>query len=218
MQLDNATLSRYAPLALFAAVFAAGWMLLVQPRVNANARAATELDRLREQVIALRTAVANPLPPAPPTDPIASFERHVPARDATSALLEQLARIAVSSRVSNLLIETADPVVATTSGSAGPQVVGGAAPDPRFALFDAPLTYSPVTMSFDAEYARAGEVLWRLRDLATTVEVRTFEARPVTSEAASGSTAPPKIHVSLTLFAYARQDAAPLAGGSGVLR
>jgi hypothetical protein len=215
---DNTTLSRYAPVAIFVALLGAGWMLLVQPRVAANARAAKEIDSLREQVVTLRTSMANPLPPAPPIDPVASFEQLVPEGDATSALLEQLARVAAASRVSNLLIETADPVAVATSGASGPQVVGGAAPDPRFALFAAPLTYSPVTMSFDAGYARAGEVLWRLRDLATTVEIRSFEARPVVNEVNSGSTATPKIHVSLTLFAYARQDAAAVAGGAGVLR
>ncbi len=218
MPLETMTLSRHAPLAIFVALLAAGWMLLVQPRANANARTAKEIDSLRERVTALRTSMANPLPPAPPVDPIATFEQHVPEGDATSALLEQLARVAAASRVSNLLIETADPVVVATSGGSGPQVVGGAAPDPRFALFAAPLTYSPVTMSFDAEYASAGEVLWLLRDLATTVEIRTFEARPVVNERAAGSTAPAKIHVSLTLFAYARQHAASVAGGSGVPR
>ena len=70
-----------------------------------------------------------------------------------------------------------------------------------------PLAYSPVTMSFDAEYPRAGNLLWSLRDLATTVEVRDFEARPIAQEATAGDARSPKIHVVLTFFAYARADA-----------
>jgi hypothetical protein len=72
-------------------------------------------------------------------------------------------------------------------------------------------------MSFDAEYARAGELLWRLRDLATTVEIRSLEARPVVEDTPPTSAAKRRIHVSLTLFAYARQRTMASAGTSGVL-
>ena len=85
MRFDNTTLPRYAPVAIFVALLGAGWMLVVQPRVGANARAAKEIDSLREQVVTLRTSMANPLPPPPPIDPVASFEQLVPAGDATSA-------------------------------------------------------------------------------------------------------------------------------------
>ena len=36
------------------------------------------------------------------------------------------------------------------TSATGPQVANQPQPDPRFALFDAPLSYSPLTMSFDA--------------------------------------------------------------------
>lgn len=218
MDFDTSRVSRYAPVALPVVVLVAGWLLLVQPRVTGNARVARELDTLQQQVASLRTSIANPLPAAPAINPVASFEQHVAAGDATSELLEQLARVAAAAPVSNLLIETAERVTLASSSGAGPHAVSGAAPDPRFALFDASLAYSPVTMSFDAEYARVGELLWRLRDLATTVEIRNFEARPVIEDVPARSAAQRKVHVSLTLFAYARQNAVASAGTSGVLR
>ena len=218
MAFDTTRVSRYAPVAVPIVVLVAGWLLLVRPGVAGNARVAREIDTLQQQVASLRISIANPLPAAPAIDAVAWFEQQVAPDDATSELLEQLARVAAAAPVSNLLIETAERVTVTSSAGSGPQAVSGAAPDPRFALFDAPLAYSPVTMSFDAEYAHAGELLWRLRDLATTVEIRSLEARPVVEDTPATSAAQRRIHVSLTLFAYARQRPMASAGTSGVLR
>jgi hypothetical protein len=60
--------------------------------------------------------------------------------------------------------------------------------------------------------------LWSLRDLATTIEVRDFEARPVAQEASAGAARSRRIHVVLTLFAYVRETPAASATGSAVLR
>ncbi len=47
--------------------------------------------------------------------------------------------------------------MAVDAGSAGgPQATSGPAADPRFTLFTVPLAYSPVTMSFDAQYDAHG--------------------------------------------------------------
>ena len=218
MDFDHKRLSRFVPLGLPLAVLAAGWMLLVQPQVSNNARVAKEIDDLRQQLTSVRSAAANPLPAKPADHALARFEQQTAAIDPTSELLEQLARLAATARVSNLLIETGDRVSVDANNGSGPQVVGANAADPRFALFTTPLAYSPVTMSFDAEYERAGHLLWSLRDLATTVEIRNFEARPITEETTAGSARPRKVHVLLTLFAYARHASVPSAGGSGVLR
>ena len=217
MDFDTTRVSRYAPVAVPIVVLVAGWLLLVRPGVAGNARVAREIDTLQQQVASLRISIANPLPAAPAIDAVAWFEQQVAPDDATSELLEQLARVAAAAPVSNLLIETAERVTVASTAGSGPQAVSGAAPDPRFALFDAPLAYSPVTMSFDAEYARAGELLWRLRDLATTVEIRSLEARPVVEDTPPTSAAKRRIHVSLTLFAYARQRTMASAGTSGML-
>ena len=218
MDFKHQRLARFVPVGLPLAVLAAGWMLLVQPQVSDNARVAKEIDDLRQQLASVRSAAATPLPAKPADHALARFEQQTAALDPTPALLEQLARLAATARVSNLLIETGDRVGVSASTESGPQVVGAHAADPRFALFTTPLAYSPVTMSFDAEYEHAGNLLWSLRGLATTVEIRDFEARPIAEDATADSARPRKVHVLLTLFAYVRDTSAASAGGSGVLR
>jgi hypothetical protein len=219
MDFDPQRLSRFAPFGLPVAVIVGGWMLIVQPQVSDNARVAKEIDALRQQLATLQSSAADPLPPKPADHALARFEdRPAAALDPTSALLEQLARLAATARVSNLLIETGDRVSVGASNGSAPQVVGADAADPRLALFTVPLAYSPVTMSFDAEYQRAGNLLWSLRDLATTVEIRDFEARPVAQHATASDASRPGIHVLLTLFAYARATPAASGGASGVVR
>jgi hypothetical protein len=80
--------------------------------------------------------------------------------------------------------------------------------DPRLGLFDARLSYSPVSMSFDAEFGSTGALLWQMRGLATTVEIRNVEIKPIPAD--SG-----RVHVGLSLFAYAR---ARPAAGAGALQ
>ena len=218
MDFDPQRLSRFAPVGLPLAVLVAGWMFVVQPQVSDNARVAKEIDDLRQQLATVRSAVANPLPAKPADHALARFEHQAAGVDPTSELLEQLARLAATARVSNLLIETGERVSVGAHNASGPQVVGANTADPRLALFTMPLGYSPVTMSFDAEYERAGNLLWSLRDLATTVEIRDFEVRPVREEATAGEGPRRSIHVVLTLFAYASATPVAPGGASGVLR
>ena len=198
MNVDTAALRRLAPFAAPLLVLAGGWMLLIAPASTANARAGRDLDVLRQRLAQVRASVGAP-PPAPDSvDPGAAFERQVAVGDASSQVLEQLAGLASGAHAANLLIETGDRVPLARAGA--PQAGGTPQADPRFSLFDTPLTYSPISMSFDAEFASVGQLLWRLRDLATTVELRSLEIKP----AASGSG---RVHAALTLFAYARPRA-----------
>jgi hypothetical protein len=174
-----------------------------------TARTARDLDALRQRAAQVRMALTAPVPPALPGDPVVAFQQQVAVDDATSALLEELARLAATAHVGNLLIETGERVPVAVDG-AGPRVVGAAQTDPRIQLFAIPLAYSPVTMSFDADYARLGDFLWRLRDLATTVDVRSVEVRPRaatapgTEAAAVSASEDGSVHVAMTLFAYSR--------------
>jgi hypothetical protein len=218
MDFDQQRLSRYVSWGLPLAVLVGGWMVFVQPQLSDNARAAREIHDLRQQLAGVRAALADPLPAKPADDAVARFARQTSGPDPVPELLEQLARLAATARVSNLMIETAPRISVDAHTGSGPQVPAGYAADPRLVLFTTPLAYSPVRMAFDAEYARAGDLLWSLRDLATTVEIRDFEARRVAEERAAGSVRPRRIHVQLTLFAYVRQSSVPYRGGSGVLR
>lgn len=199
MNIDPERLKRAAPFALPLLIIVIGWMFVVRPVASGNASVAREVDQLDQRLAQVRASVSQPPPPQVVGDARASFERQVPARDVSYQVFEQLARLARAEGAMTLEIETGDQVVVA---AAGPQPTGGALPDPRFALFEAPLVYSPISMSFDAEFARLGQFLWNLRDLATAVEIRTIDVK-----AAPGG----RVHVTLTLFAYARQQSAAIA-------
>ena len=220
MNLDTEHLKQYLPFVPPLVIVAAGWLLLIAPTSAAAARTAHELDALRQRAAQARAALAEPPPPTPSGDRIASFTRQVAAGDATSLLLEELARLASSSHVSNLLIETGArvPVVA---GGTGPRVAGAAQSDPRVQLFAIPLAYSPVTISFDADYAQLGEFLWSLRDLATTVEIRSLDVRRPAAVAVGADSLTPAaaggaIHIAMTLFAYSRDEGSDSRPAGGV--
>ena len=212
MNLETERLKRAAPFALPLMIVVLGWMFLIGPAASENAGAARQLDALEQRLAQVRASVAEPPPPPTTGDPREAFERQVAARDVSSRVLLRLSQLAAGAAVTSLAIETGERVI--VSAATGPQVSGGVAPpDPRFGLFEAPLAYSPILMSFDADYASLGGFLWWLRDLPTTIEVRSLEIRPRVRDAAVGTGAvagpPPdgRVHVGLTLFAYARQSA-----------
>ena len=199
--LDLAKLRAFAPVAVPLVIIAAAWIVLLGPAASANARAWRDLDAARQQLIAARRAASGPVPSTVDDDPAAAFARTLAERDATPQLLEQLARRAAGVRAEALSIETGQG--AAVASASGPQVANQPQPDPRFALFDLPLAYSPLTMSLDAEYPQVGAFLWNLRDLATVVDIRSLELRP------SPQRTRPMEHVTLTMFAFARQASIP---------
>ena len=220
MPLDQARLRQLAPFALAVIILAAGWALLVRPQAAEKQQAERQLASLRPRLEGVRRAMMEPPPPVLAVDPAGAFTREVTAGD-PGRILEELSRLAPRARYRNLSIDATGEQVSVRGGG-GPQVAGAVAPDPRFALFNAPLTYLPVTMSFDADYASVGELLWRLRDVGTIVEIRNVDIKPAAA-AAGGETAPAglapatggqpgdasgasagDLHVSLMLFAYAR--------------
>ncbi|HXH25975.1 MAG TPA: hypothetical protein VNI78_12035 [Vicinamibacterales bacterium] len=216
MSVDIARLRRTVPFVLPLVIVAVGWVVFVRQASADLARVQQQIRQLDDRLAALRAALAEPAPPVTAGDPVKAFERLVAARDGARQLLEQLARLAAEVGATNLTIDfngTRTPVA--PSGS-GPRVVGASDPDPRLALFELPLAYSVVPVSFDAEYERLGEFLWRLRDLPVVVEIRTLDVRPAESlerGSRSGDTAGrPRVRASLTLYAYSRQtpQAAPM--------
>lgn len=204
MNFDIERVRRFAPVALAVVVLAVGWMFLVSPVASRNAERGRQVDTLRQRLTQVRASLNEPPPEAILGDPVADFVSRVAAGDASSSVLEQLASQASAARATNLLIETGERVVLTDPS--GPQVAGGVQVDPRFQLFNTSLSYSPVAMSFDAEFQDVGTLLWRLRDLPTAIEIRTLEITP--------SATPPRVHVAMTLFAYARVKASTGTGAT----
>lgn len=204
MKLDTARLTHLAPFALPLLIVVFGWLLLVGPTLTDGAENARQLQGLEERMAAVRRSLAGPRPSAVSGDARAAFERQVAARDASAQVFERLATLAKQAGVTNLTIETGERTV--VASATGPQAASAAA-DPRIALFEVPLAFLPITMSFDATYAAAGQFLWNLRNGPTVVEIWTLAMTP--AEGADG-----RVHVTLTLFAFARQagDAVPTGG------
>ena len=209
MNIDAERLRQLAPFALPIAVVVGGWFFLVQPSLSASTRAGRELETLRQRLSQVQRSLAEPAPPAITDDPVAAFTRQVPIGGGVNDLTEQLARQVTRVSGRELAIENGAPIDVAVPG--GPQTAG-MLPDPRLALFQTPLSYSPISMSFEAPFQGVGEFLWNLRDLATAVEVRTLEVK-----GAAGTDG--RVRVDLTMFAYARHTpAAQATTGVGVPR
>ena len=214
MSLDRRTLRPYIPLAVLVATVGLGWIVLIRPLSADRTRASAQIESLRQREMALRRELSDPSPRAAGTDPEAAFERQVAAGDASPALLEQLARLASQARARNLLIETVEGSAATGGSQAVSQR------DPRFALFDVPVSHVPIRVVFDTDYASLGRFLWAFRDLPTTVEIRALSVAQPPAE--SGDDAPSTradvLRASLTLQAYSRPVPAVIQASSTVTR
>ena len=166
----------------------------------------------------LRRELSAPSPRANGADPAAAFERQVASGNASPALLEQLARLASAARARNLLIETVEAAAAGGAVSRQTASPHTAQRDPRFALFDVPVSHVPIRVAFDTDYASVGRFLWAFRDLPTTVEIRALSMglAPVSDE--TPSTPADALRVSLTLHAYSRSVPAVIQASNTVTR
>jgi len=204
MSVSMRSLRPYAPLVVLVVTIAAGWMVFIRPLSADQRRAAAQLAGLRQRELTLRREVGEITPHGVDVDPETTFERQVASGDATPELLEQLARLASSARARNLLIETVE-------GEAGPAKPGHVGEgdvterDPRFALFDVPVSHTPIRLAFDTEYASLGRLLWAFRNLPTTVEIRTLSVGlPPADGDVAVTTRADVVRVAVTLHAYSR--------------
>jgi hypothetical protein len=212
--LDARTLRAYAPLVVLVVTVAAGWMMFVRPIAAEQSRASGQLDTLRHREMALRGEVGpaagpwedgQPSPRGSDTDPVHAFERQVASQDAAPALLEHLARLASNARARNLLIETVESGAASAAGSAKAGRDDASQRDPRFALFDVPVSHAAIRVAFDTDYASLGRFLWAFRNLPTTVEIRALTVGLPTAESGSEDSARADVlRASFTLHAYSR--------------
>jgi hypothetical protein len=208
-----------APVALVVATYA----VAVRPRVDAADRARARVAVLHARLVGLEASARETPVSAVTSGEEGSqrdFERRTPVADRLSDILQTLARLAdggTEGDVRNLAIETGNRVGPSAPGPTGAAGIAGAqteSPDPRLALFQAPVTCTPVTVAFEATYAQLGRFFWNLRDLPTTVEVRSVDVVP--------TPAAPMLRVKLVLHVFRRAagqaPASPAASGSVVDR
>ena len=181
-----------SPLVLLGAIY----VLAVQPARTAQQIASAHAEALRGELARMQSLLRN----APAVEVVAQreFEMRTPADDrapdVADAIVSLLNGPAVGG-VSRLSIETGDAV--RLDGPAGNAV------DPRVSLFHAPITYTPMTVSFDSRYAQIGRFFWNLRALPSTFELRAVEIEH--------ATVAPLMRTKLVLFVFRRPDAAPAA-------
>jgi hypothetical protein len=231
MNVSASALRPYAPLVVLLVTIAAGWMVFIRPLSAEQRRASGQLATLRQREIALRRELGGSAPRGLDIDPVTRFERRLASGNAAPELLEQLARIASASRAQNLLIETVEAGAVTPSSQAGLAAAfapGASAPrqaghdeaiqrDPRFSLFDVPVSHLPIRVAFDTGYAGLGRFLWAFRSLPTTIEIRELSVGlpHIDGDQAAGARAD-MLRVSLTLHAYARSAPAVMQASNTV--
>ena len=194
----------FVPLALPFVIVAIAWVSLVQPR-HAAAKKATDESRRLEGRAAQLSALAGGVS-APAIDgPAAEIIRSLPQVDPVPDVVERLSRLGMvgftdpdeRNRITALMIETGEQGVTGGDPSGQPRARGGSEPDPRFALFGLPLTYTRVNVSFESTYERLGRFLWDMRGLPTIVEIQEIDTRPVSEDGA-------RVRTSMILFVFRR--------------
>jgi hypothetical protein len=168
-------LERLLPFLAFAAVVTAGWFWFVQPRLAIYLRARTDAAALEERVRTLQQASSRTrsIPPADLGRTQHEFEQRVSSEDRVADVAAAIAKAVLASAPADglraFVIDAGDRVAAPRGGGSEG---GGDGVDPRMALFPYSVSYTPLRVSFESGFETAGDVLWRLRDLPTTVEVR----------------------------------------------
>lgn len=171
-------LERLLPLLVFAAIITAGWFWFVQPRLATYLRASTDTAALEERARTLQLA-ADKDRSAPPADldrTQREFEARVSSDDRVAEVAAALAQAVLASAPAGELrafvMDAGDRVTAPRGADRDTGTPGSAADgaDPRRALYS--VSYTPLRLSFESTFETAGGVLWRLRDLPTTIEVR----------------------------------------------
>jgi hypothetical protein len=222
LSIDARTLRAYAPLVVFAVTIAAGWMMFIRPITAEQSRASGgQLETLRHREMALRGDVGTSSPHGIDADPVLAFTRQVAPGNAAPALLEQLARLASDARARNLLIETVEPGQANPAGSATAGHGDASQRDPRFALFDVPVSHVAIRVAFDTDYASLGRFLWAFRNLPTTVEIRALTVGlppPAEPDGGNAGARADVLRASFTLHAYSRAAPAVVHASSTVTR
>jgi len=215
VKVDTRALRPYAPILVLVVTIAVGWMALIRPMSADRQRTASQLASLKQREIALQRELSGQSPRGVDLDPAAQFERQLSSAPASPALLEELARLAEDARARNLLIETVE---------GGPAAVDAPAQalqrDPRFALFDAPVSHAPIRVAFDTDYASLGRFLWAFRNLPTVVEIRGLQIGLPAPAPGADASAPRTdvLRVSLTLDAYSRSAPPVVLASNAVTR
>jgi Tfp pilus assembly protein PilO len=176
-------LLRLLPLLIVVAIATCGYLWYVQPRLNAYLRTRSDVSTLRDRVRTLQASTerARDRVPVDLQASIAEFEARVSrddkVADVAAALATAVLDAAPADQLRGLTIETGDRVQQgiDAGGRGAPRPGAGPAgdgPDVRMALFPYAVSYTPLRITFESTFEAIGDFMWKIRDLPTTVEIR----------------------------------------------
>lgn len=180
----NDTLMRALPFVVAAVIVLLGYMWFIQPNVTEILRSRNDATSLEARVRVLQDTVDRAKRGGSPDESSAlrTFEARMSADDCVSEVVERMVHAALESapkgKVKALQVATGEsahwaPTQAGAMARGGDMVTDQ--PDPRFGLFPVSVTYTPVTVAFDASYEAIERFVWQLRDMPTMIEIRSME-------------------------------------------
>ena len=172
------------PFLIVVAIVTFVYFWFIQTPLNLYVRTRTDTAALQTRLKAAQDSVARASGTAPVDiqASLAAFERQMPTDDQVGEVTARLARAVLDSvpvdKLRGFAIETSDRIKAEADAGGRakmPRVTAdtvGSAPDPRFSLFPYKVIYTPVKVVFSSTFDGIANFMWRVRDLPTTVEVK----------------------------------------------
>jgi hypothetical protein len=173
-------IARLLPFIIVAAIVTFAYFWFIQTPLNAFLRARVEVNALQTRLRTAQDAVvrAGGAPSVDLEATMRAFEKQMSmdekVSDVTAILAKAVLDSAPADQLKEFRIETSDRIKAPEErGRPAPAGSGGlSGPDPRFALFPVSVSYTPVKLVFSSTFEAIANVMWKVRDLPTTVEVR----------------------------------------------
>ncbi len=204
---SNSVVDRLAPFVIVVVIVTMAYVSYIQPQLTQFLRDRNDVTTLDVRVRTLQDVITRASgQKAPDEKPaLAAFEERVSADDKVADVVEFMAKAAVEStpkeRLRALSVETGDTLGVDRGAGAGGRASSGSGSDqidPRVGLFPVPVRYTPVTVSFESTYEAIASFVGKIRNLPTTVEIRS----------ATLTRGVPLMKIELTVWVYQRVGAA----------
>ena len=213
-------IERLLPFIIVVVIVTFAFFWFIQAPLNAYLRTRTDTDALQARLKTEQESVARAsgTPPVDIQATLAAFERQMSpdekVADVTALLAKAVLDSAPGDKLRGFVIETSDRIKAENDEGGGARAAAvsadrvASAPDPRLALFPYTVVYTPVKVAFSSTFEGIANFMWKVRDLPTTVEVRS----------ATLTRGLPFMKMELLIWVYQRgaavgPDPAPIPGG-----
>jgi Tfp pilus assembly protein PilO len=176
-------IERLLPFLLVVGIMACGYVWFIQPRLSEYLGTRADVTALDDRVRTLQhsTDRARLLPPADMQASLRELEKQMSREDKVADVAAALAQAVLESappdNLRGFVIETGNRIQQSAGAPAwnAPRVspeTSDDGPDPRMSLFPVAVSYTPVRITFESTFEAIANFLWKIRDLSTTVEIR----------------------------------------------